>query len=106
MKGRGLLALAVLSLVLACEGNQQLMGPNAPATGSQVISDGTRAGGNPDFFFLPPLVQNPVNNSNFERGKFNNALQPSLSVEICQLVPETGNALPTATTACVTGPAV
>jgi len=100
MKGRGLLALAVLSLALACEGNQRSTGPNAPLDASQVISDGTRAGGNPDFFFLPPLVKNPVNNSNFERGKFNNALQPSLSVEICQLVPEPLNALPTATTAC------
>ena len=106
MKGRGLLALSVLSLALACEGNQQPTGPNAPADASQVISDGTRIGGNPDFFFLPPLVPNPVNNGNFERGKFNNALQPSLSVEICQLVPELLNALPTATTACVTGPAV
>ena len=100
MKGRGLLALAVLSLALACEGNQQPTGPNAPVDGSQVISDGTRAGGNPDFFFLPPLVRNPSSNSNFERGKFNNALQPSLSVEICELVAEPLNALPTAATAC------
>ncbi len=106
MKGRSLLALAVLSLALACEGNQLLTGTKTPLDASKVVSDGTRVGGNPDFFFLPPLVPNPVNNSNFERGKFNNRLQPSLSVEICQLVAEPLNALPTGNTACVSGPAV
>jgi len=51
---------------------------------SKMISDGAH-GGNPDFFFLPPMVPNPVNNPNFEQGKFNATLGPSLTVEICEL---------------------
>ena len=85
MKGRSFFVLGVLSLALACEGNKLPTGPSVPMDPSKVISDGTRAGGNPDFFFLPPMVPNPVTNPNFERGKFNNALQPSLTVEICML---------------------
>jgi hypothetical protein len=49
-----------------------------------MISDGAH-GGNPDFFFLPPLVSNPVNDPNYDRGKGNTALEASLTVEICQL---------------------
>jgi hypothetical protein len=46
-----------------------------------MISDGAH-GGNPDFFFLPPMVSNPVINPTL---KFNATLAPSLSVEICRL---------------------
>lgn len=101
MKGRNLLvAVPALLLAIACENPQQPDRPAAPNDPSKVINDGTRVGGNPDFFFLPPMVKNPSSNSNFERGKFNNALQPSLTVEICELVPEPGGALPTDATAC------
>jgi hypothetical protein len=108
MKGRSLFALAVLSIALACEGNKQPTGPAAPSDASKVLSDGAHCLNldidcNPDFFFLPPLVPNPVNNSNFDRGKFNNRLQQGLSVEICELSPELNNGLPvlpTASTGC------
>jgi len=49
-----------------------------------MISDGAH-GGNPDFFFLPPLVSNPNNDPNYDLGKANNALEASLAVEICEL---------------------
>jgi hypothetical protein len=101
MKGRNLLvAVPALLLAMACENPQQPDRHATPGDPSKVISDGTRAGGNPDFFFLPPLVPNPSSNSNFERGKFNNALQPSLTIEICELVAEPAGALPTSSTAC------
>ena len=101
MKGRSLLALPALMLVLACEGNKEPTAPAVPVDPSKIISDGAHSGGNRDFFFLPPLVPLPLGNPDFELGKFNNALQPSLKIVICELVPN-GNppALPTATTGC------
>lgn len=44
------------------------------------IVDGAR-GGNPDFFFLPPLQPSPRRNPNFDRGGFNPNLAPT--VKIC-----------------------
>jgi hypothetical protein len=71
-----------------------------------MISDGAH-GGNPDFFFLPPLVSSPVNDPNYDRGKANNALEASLTVEICQLQGAPVNSLgqPVATD-CVAGPPI
>jgi len=50
------------------------------------------------------MVSNPVNNPNFEPGKFNTTLQPSLSVEICELQgsPVDANGAPVVTH-CVAG---
>ena len=110
MKGRRLLSLSALALALACV-DQKVptapTGPSVPMGPSAIISDGAH-GGNPDFFFLPPLVSNPVNDPNFEVGKANNALQPSLTVEICELTSQNLNAqgLPTGATDCVAGPPV
>jgi hypothetical protein len=107
MKGRRLLTLTVLAFALACDNQRAPTSPGltAPGDPSSVISDGAH-GGNPDFFFLPPLVSNPVNDPNFDRGKANNALGPSLTVEICELTSQNLNAegLPTGATDCVAGP--
>jgi len=105
MKGRHLYALAALALVVACQDQKVPTAPvarNAPSDPSAVISDGAH-GGNPDFFFLPPMVSDPSSNPNFEQGKFNAFLQPSLTVEICQLAgtPVDAQGLPTADTQCV-----
>lgn len=56
----------------------------APPDGSPsfAIVDGTR-GGNPDFFFLPPMVANPLRNPLFTREAFNPNLSPT--VDICLL---------------------
>ena len=89
MKTRRLLALSVLAVVYACEGHQPPTAPTAqsvPYDPSAVLSDGAH-GGNPDFYFLPPLVPFP-RTPNFELGKFNNTLGPSLRIEICKLNPE------------------
>jgi hypothetical protein len=103
MKARRLLALSILAIVFGCEGHQSPTAPRVTIDPSKIISDGAHGpGGNPDFFFLPPLVPLPLNNPNFVLGKFNNALQLSLVVEICELIPEPSNALPTLTTGCIT----
>jgi hypothetical protein len=110
MKGRRLLALSALALVFGCEDHPTPTGPTgpgAPATPSAVISDGGHVGGNPDFFFLPPLVWpfgDPTFRANFELGKFNNALAPSLKIDICVLTPEFGNALPKPESQCAGAP--
>jgi hypothetical protein len=87
MKGRRLFALSALSVVLACVDHSSPTGPTsrgAPASPSSVISDGAH-GGNVDFFFLPPMVPNPVGDPNYEAGRFHEGLAPRLTVEICLL---------------------
>jgi hypothetical protein len=107
MKARRLLALSILSIAFACEGHQSPTAPgtvkSVPLDSTAVLSDGAH-GGNPDFFFLPPLVPFPYRNANFELGKFNNTLKPSLRIEICELSAEPLNALPKTTTACAAAP--
>jgi len=92
MEGRYLFALSALALVLACQDQKVPTAParNAPTDPSALISDGAHCSTsgvtcNPDFFFLPPMVSNPVGSSNYDPGMANAALAPSLSVEICQL---------------------
>ncbi len=98
-------SLSLLFLAVACrDGNQptRISGPPDP---SKIISDGAH-GGNKDFFFLPPMVPLPLNNPDFELGKFNNTLKASLRIDICELKPELVNGtavLPKATTECVAG---
>jgi hypothetical protein len=105
MKGRSLLALSVLSLALACEGNQSPTGLGAPRDPSKFLQDGAHNNGNKDFFFLPPMVPLPLHNPDFHLGKFNNALRPSLRVDICELDGLHLNALnvPTDLTKCIAG---
>jgi hypothetical protein len=103
MKGRILYALPALALALACQNPEQPSSVRrVPLAPSNIISDGAHVGGNPDFFFLPPLVPLPFGNAtfraNFVLGTFNNALGPDLQVKICELA---GTAVPTASTACV-----
>ena len=102
MKGRSLLpAVAALALVLGCENPQEPDGLRAPSDPSKIISDGAH-GGNKDFFFLPPMVPLPLGNPDFELGKFNNALRPSLRIEICELNSDNlrTDGLPTGATTC------
>jgi hypothetical protein len=51
------------------------------------ISDGAHSSiakpGNPDFFFLPPLVPDPKKNPNYTKGAFNGKLNPV--VDICEV---------------------
>jgi hypothetical protein len=65
-----------------------------------LITDGAHAGGNPDFFWLWPVVPPPVNHPNYDRGKANGDLRPDIF--ICALNATTP-AQVTATTACKSG---
>jgi hypothetical protein len=48
-----------------------------------MIFDAAHMGGNPDFFFLPPLVSDPTNDPEFDVGWFDPTLSPT--VEICMV---------------------
>jgi probable HAF family extracellular repeat protein len=103
MKAR-LFGISLLLLTAACRDTNSPTQLAAPTDPSKIISDGAH-GGNKDFFFLPPMVPLPLNNPDFELGKFNNSLRSALKVEICELKSENLNSqgLPTATTGCVAG---
>src|SRR3954463_15335322 len=74
--------LAVAVVVLAgCRDNSPLQQNQPPI--NALILDGAHADGNKDFFFLPPLVANPVGSANYDAGKFNSHLSPF--VEVCEL---------------------
>src|SRR5207253_7607948 len=81
MKPVALACLAVL-LLTACS-DQQPLQPPAGSRPSALIMDGAHHGGNPDFFFLPPLAADPTGGPNFDPGKFNPNLSPT--AEVCRL---------------------
>jgi hypothetical protein len=78
-----LAALAVASAMLTtCEDEAPLTAPSlTPPT--LAISDAAHLGGNPDFFFLPPLVPNPRSHPDFDPEGFD--FQQAIAVEICAL---------------------
>lgn len=78
---RRTLRLPVLLIVAACVGEETTRPREAQISPpSLLISDGTHSGGNPDFFFLPPMVPNPVGSPDYEASAFNAALTPTVSV--------------------------
>jgi len=107
MQGRRPIALSALALLFGCLDHSptEPTQPSAPMDPSAIISDGAHNNGNPDFFFLPPMVSLPLHNASFELGKFNNGLRPSLKIEICQLAstPVNAQGLPQGNTPCVAG---
>ena len=81
MRHLRLLPVASLALIVACDD------PSAPGTisvesPSAAISDGSQ-GGNPDFFWLPPLVSNPSGHSSWDVGGFNPKLL--VQIDVCRL---------------------
>jgi carboxypeptidase family protein/uncharacterized protein DUF6923 len=79
-------ALAVAVFAAGC-GDAPLTSPRlSPGQPNTVLSDGTRLGGNEDFFFLPPIAANPKDNPNYDAGKFNPNLAPV--VRVCLLSTE------------------
>jgi alpha-tubulin suppressor-like RCC1 family protein len=84
MRTRSAIFAAVLAVAVAgCNDRQVPTSPQSEPylTPSFAISDGAHKGGNPNFFFLPPLQPSPRNSPNFDRGKFNPNLAPV--VKIC-----------------------
>lgn len=83
---RSLFAAAIASavgvglLLVACEQDELPTELPLSPDPAAVISDGAR-GGNPDFFFLPPLVPDPTGHENWDDGGFNPNYSPE--VRIC-----------------------
>jgi hypothetical protein len=77
-------ALALVAVLAACGDHEQLTSPDrrVPAPNAS-ISDGAHSLGNRNFFFLPPVVRNPVNEPGFSANEFNGGLQAR--VVICVL---------------------
>ena len=88
-------AIVVLS---GCRDNSPVQ-QNQPTLNALLI-DGAHDG-NKDFFFLPPLVANPVGTPNYDAGNFNTHLSPF--VEVCEL---SANPILVPTTDCKSGPLV
>ena len=83
MKRRAALLPALITLA-ACQGSETTQPGDVPlALPSFLISDGAHAGGNPDFFFLWPMVATPSESPELRRDTFNANLQPT--VNICAL---------------------
>src|SRR2546427_506086 len=82
MKALGFVVAVTTVFSVACTKDQPVQ---PPTTGGPafLISDGTHSGGNPNFFFLQPLVPDPSGSPNFVVGTFNSKLSPV--VEVCQL---------------------
>lgn len=76
---RRALLLPVLAFIAACQGTEPTL-PNSftPPPPDLTISDGAHSGGNPDFWFLPPMVPNPAGNPEY----LNNAFQADLHPEV------------------------
>jgi hypothetical protein len=76
-KGTALIACVLGLLTLTTCEPQRVLEP------SLAIADGTRAGGNPDFFFLPPLQPNPSSNPGYDKDGFDPTRRPT--VVICRI---------------------
>ncbi len=82
MRMRRALILPLTTVVLAaCNDRRTPTTPTSAPTSPQfAISDGAHSNGNPNFFFLPPLVTNPNQNANWRNGSFNAHLMPVVRV--------------------------
>ena len=76
MKRAVVVAGVIVGILAACR-DQQSVTAARPGLSAD-FSDGRSTGGNPHFFFLPPLVSQPTFS-----GVFNSQIQPV--VDICQL---------------------
>ena len=79
-----LLAAALVALSACGDERTGITAP--PARPTSELDDGSR-GGNPNFFFLPPLVANPVHEPEFDAGAFVGSWKPV--VQICRLATPT-----------------
>jgi len=81
MRRRVLLCLTLIFAMSACNGDRVGTPIGSAAKPSNDISDAVHTAGNPDFFFLPPMVKNPSGSTYWDAGAFNPNLRPT--VEIC-----------------------
>lgn len=80
---RGLSIIAV-ALLAACDPSGTPVTPDTEGVTSLSLSivDGS-AGGNPDFWFLPPVAENPNGEPEFDPQEFNPNLFPL--VDVCEV---------------------
>jgi len=83
VRHRSLALLAALAVVLGCGDDTPPTSPRGAAPPQLDLSDGSRANGNPDFFFLPPAVKSPTGDPDYQAGQFNGTYRPR--VEVCLL---------------------
>lgn len=87
---RVVLACLAAGFLVACQGDGGPLDLNELAYDPAfLIADGQN-GGNPDFFWLPPLVPNPTGNPDYQPEEFNPDLSPA--VQICEGIGTTGTA--------------
>lgn len=78
--GRVIVAGLFTVLLASCDASDRTLGPGMPPDPSFLISDGATSG-NPNFYFLPPLVADPLASGTFDGTKLP-------EVVICHLVGE------------------
>lgn len=79
-------AVIALAFLAACSGDQG-QAPSQPVGPSLVISDGAHSAGNPEFFFLSPLVKGAQASPNWTPGSFNPNLRPTVTICALDLAP-------------------
>ncbi|MEO7359612.1 MAG: hypothetical protein ABI120_04740 [Gemmatimonadaceae bacterium] len=100
MRSRLLTGIMLISLA-GCQASDSTTPNDSPDIAPRrVISDATHASGNPDFFFLPPMAENPKGSATYDAGAFNADLQPSINICALNATIETGVNI---NTACQTG---
>ncbi len=78
---RAIIVPLVAGVLASCNDRRTPTTPTSAPTGPQfAISDAANNNGNPNFFFLPPLVTNPNQNANWRSGSFNAHLLPVVRV--------------------------
>ena len=82
MKRLALVTLAA-ALLVGCQDDQGPTAPLGPTPSPLLDVDDGAHSGNPDFFFLPPLVPNPSGLAIFGDNGFNAGLDPAVTVNIC-----------------------
>jgi hypothetical protein len=79
MRRLPLLTFAALAFVLGCGDRSPVTAPNAHIPRFD-ISDGAHASGNDGFFFLPPMVKEPVGNPEYKDELFHGGMQPHVNI--------------------------
>src|SRR5688572_2657261 len=80
MQARTLRVFAAI-LVTACSAGEVTEPPRPLGTNPlSAIQDGANSGGNLDFFFLPPMVDDPAGNPNFLNNGLNVNLIPTVTI--------------------------
>lgn len=84
------LAGAVLIAGVSCGGDRMPTGPRlTPPSSSATLWDGSQTGGNPNVFFLPPLVRDPSGLPTYGKNPFQSGLP--VQIEVACLTAPTGS---------------